>query len=164
MRNHVVEIRSLIPLECWRHCPGIENPVDIPSRGASPLEHLANAMWRDGPGIPPPSVWTFEDEGVQSEESTMLDCAAELRMSDRPPTVRWLTRDTWGITTIVKIEDISKLSYLLGVVTRFLRFCSNLKKRVDPDCPTNFDGNERKMTETVLIKSAQDCLRENKNF
>ena len=164
MQNCVAEIHSLIPVECWCHCPGVDNPADIPSRGMSPLELLANAMWRDRPGIPLPSVWMFEDEGVQSEESMSPDCVAEFRASDRPPTVGLLARDAWGITNIVKIANFSKLSRLLGVVTRVLTFCSNLKNRVYPDRPTKLDGNERKMAETLLIKNAQGSLRENKKF
>ena len=29
----VNEVRSLIPIECWSHCPGRDNPADVPSRG-----------------------------------------------------------------------------------------------------------------------------------
>ena len=67
-----------------------------------------------------------------------------------------LTRDSWGITNIIEIGDLNKLSHLLSIVTRVLRFCNNLRKRVNPDHPTRFVGNERKSTETLLIKSAQD--------
>ena len=65
------------------------------------------------------------------------ECAAELHASDRP-TVRLLTRDSWDIMNIIKIEDnFNKMSHLLSNVTQVLRFCSNLKKRVYPDHLTN---------------------------
>ena len=85
-------------------------------------------------------IWTFKDKEVQSEESMPLDCAAEICVSEKLSTVRLLTRDACGVSNIVKIEDFSKLSRLVGVVTQVLKFCSILKKNVNPGCHTTFDG------------------------
>ena len=51
VQNRVVEIRTLIPIECWNYCPGIQKPADIPSRGATPLELSTNVPWCRGPSI-----------------------------------------------------------------------------------------------------------------
>ena len=42
-------IQNLIEPQNWKHCPGRENPADIPSRdlGASAL--ASTALWLDGP-------------------------------------------------------------------------------------------------------------------
>ena len=49
VENRVVTIRQLVPAQQWRHCPGADNPADVPSRGMSPLELAKNPIWLQGP-------------------------------------------------------------------------------------------------------------------
>ena len=49
VQHRVEEIRRLVPARCWNHCPGKDNPADIPSRGLSPTEHSLCKLWQDGP-------------------------------------------------------------------------------------------------------------------
>lgn len=49
-QNWVIEIRKLVPVDHWRHCPGTQNPAGIPSRGASTLELGERlGLWLNGP-------------------------------------------------------------------------------------------------------------------
>lgn len=38
VENRINTIRALVLSHCWRHCPGKENPADIPSRGTTALD------------------------------------------------------------------------------------------------------------------------------
>ena len=49
VQNRVNEITKLTEKGSWRHCLGKENPADLPSRGLTPLELSASALWRRGP-------------------------------------------------------------------------------------------------------------------
>ncbi|OXA41549.1 uncharacterized protein LOC110860058 [Folsomia candida] len=46
--NRIKEINKNSNKEDWRHCPGKQNPADLPSRGCSPTE-LLNSKWWEGP-------------------------------------------------------------------------------------------------------------------
>ena len=47
-QDRVDEIRSLLPTECWRHCPGVSNPADVPTRGSRPSDLIDNTLWWNG--------------------------------------------------------------------------------------------------------------------
>ena len=50
IENRVISIRSLVPSQHWKHCPGVSNPANIPSREMSPSELSENHLWLNGPG------------------------------------------------------------------------------------------------------------------
>jgi hypothetical protein len=48
-RHRVNEILRLSKKEEWGHCPGLENPADLGSRGVSPFILKESALWWKGP-------------------------------------------------------------------------------------------------------------------
>ena len=74
--NRVVEIWSLVPPSCWRHCAGTQNPADIPLRGVSSLELQGKMeLWLRRPNLP------IVDHNTGSEEMATLpqECLTEMR-------------------------------------------------------------------------------------
>lgn len=49
VQNRVVEIRQKIPPDRWKHCPGVTNPADLPSRGSTIMDLRASPVWQFGP-------------------------------------------------------------------------------------------------------------------
>ena len=49
VENRVNEIRRLVPPTCWNHCPGRDNPADLPSRGMTPMELAGSRLPHHGP-------------------------------------------------------------------------------------------------------------------
>lgn len=66
-------------MECRRHISGWENPADLPSRGANPIELLDSRLWCDGPEVPVDEI----PETGETDESMPLLCAEELRADER---------------------------------------------------------------------------------
>ena len=51
IQNRVEEIRRLLSIKCWQHCPEVSNPADIPSRGSQPSDLISNPLWCNGPEV-----------------------------------------------------------------------------------------------------------------
>ena len=57
VQNRVEEIRSLVPVSSWKHCPGSTNPADLPSRGMTPMELSRSTLWEGWPMQFGPQCW-----------------------------------------------------------------------------------------------------------
>ena len=75
-----MEIRKLVSVHSWNHCPGTQNPADILSRGAIPLELQAQwDLWVHGPTL-------LSSENVASVEPAVMlpeDCLTEMKVKER---------------------------------------------------------------------------------
>ena len=89
VQNRTEEIRKMVPPSQLKHCPGKDNPSDLPSRGISMLELKANTAWFNGPS------WLTDSEVETCAVTEMPDeCALELRAHERDPTLSLLTTES----------------------------------------------------------------------
>ena len=56
VENRVQETRNLVPVTFWDHCPGKENPADIPTRWIEPSQLAKKETWWKGP------KWLLEEK------------------------------------------------------------------------------------------------------
>ena len=108
VQNRVAEIRSLLPVESWRHIPGDQNPADVASRGTTPLELLVDRLWREGPNL-------SLDHSVPVETSDLdvsLECLEELRAREKRAVHGLLASETAkpGIGSLIEVQDFSDLN------------------------------------------------------
>ena len=47
--NRVSKIHQLSDPSCWYHCPGIQNPADIITRGVTAVTLVGSSLWWKGP-------------------------------------------------------------------------------------------------------------------
>jgi hypothetical protein len=115
--NRVTQIQEIISPSQWGHCPGAENPADLPSRGVSAVDLRNSELWLRGP-----KMLVQETEEAQVEETVPTSVEEEevretlISVSPRDPVV--FNTERWG-----------KLTKAIRVAAWCLRFFHNVKAR-----------------------------------
>ena len=81
VQNRVNEIRKLTAVTSRNHCPGSDNPADVPSRGMMPSNLINCELWNHGP------EWlTIENKPEKHQENSSEDipteCTQEMKRND----------------------------------------------------------------------------------
>ena len=129
VQNRVNEIRKLVPSGCWMHCRSQDNPADVPSRGATVRELIANSLWWNGP------EWTICSVRSDIEEVAMpTECVTKMKVKDVVTHNLLVPNHSADINLqrVIVCEDYSKLTQLLLVTAYVLRFIHPLKARTRP--------------------------------
>jgi hypothetical protein len=71
VRHRVNEIPRLSKKEEWGHCPGLDYPADLGSRGVSPSRLKESALWWKGSNwlLGPQADWPIAAEIIETEYS-----------------------------------------------------------------------------------------------
>ena len=124
VENRVKEIRGLVLPEFWDHCPGSENPADIPSRGMSVTNLTKSQTWFHGP------EWLLSSEEYWPSttlETELESATEELRAGKGKTSV--LLSTVPSSPSIIDCKRFSSYERLLRVTAYVRRFIHNVQKK-----------------------------------
>ena len=165
MENRVSELKKLVLAECWRDCPGKQNPEDIPSRGTTPAELSSSKLWRHGQDWLVNFKTEFEDDSIQMPE----ECLKEMKVSYCNLThSSSTTNESSSLGKVMTCESFSRLQRLLRVTAYVIRFVEQFKSKLrNKNIPSKADelsALEISRAEVLWIRQAQRNLTSNKTF
>ena len=131
VENRVNSIRASVPPQCWRHCPGKENPADIPSRGMTASELSRNRLWLSGPDWLSTSQ-DLPDEDMGTDAEVPEECHQEMKSKKTAHSLIVAQGQGPHIGKLISCENFSSLHRLLRVTALMLKFvrllCLKVKK------------------------------------
>ena len=162
VENRVTCIRSLVEVQCWRHCPGLENPADIPSRGMSISELADTSLWLDGP------EWLHSNDlpgDLSSDVSVPEECRDEMKRKEAAQHTLVTVQDS-GVPQISQLIDARKYSssYRLFQVTKWvLKFIRCIHGRTEESTDT-LSVNDFDQAKLLWIRDCQSHLLSDSKF
>ena len=133
VENRVMEIRNLVSKDLWHHCPGEQNPADLPTRTSHPAKLEQNINWFHGPAwlSMERASWPSHQNNVEPSE----DCLAEIKPLAKEHTALLVQVEKHHtISKVVDCERFSSYKTLLRVtayVIRFVEHCRGIKNEED---------------------------------
>ena len=167
VENRVSTIRNLVHPQYWKHCPGTENPADIPSRGmaASTLSEIP--LWLQGPH------WLHFEEcrpvhPDPDSSGTQLpgDCQIELRRKEVTRVFVTSDDDRQGLNRLIASENYSSAYCLFRVTALVLKFVHNVRTRTHhlPATDETAPPSELEQARLLWIKEIQSRLQNETGF
>ena len=161
VENRVNEVRRLVLPKCWKHCPGKENPADLPSRGMTPAELAGSKLWRYGPD------WLIRNHPCEEALEMPDECLKEMKTSCHPTHNLVVTGNVHVLSNIIGCENFSSLQRLLRVTAYVLRFIHMLKqliKKLNLTATLELTASELARAESLWAIESQRCFKEDRNF
>lgn len=135
--RRVCEIRSTTLRDQWRHCPGILNPADFPSRGLKARKLFDCTPWWEGPLF----LKSHVEDWPPQIDPQMSDVAAltELVKSPQARThvLAVVSGNTLNLFDIIDCQKFSSLNRLLRVTARVLHFVEMIRGRTNDASPAS---------------------------
>lgn len=135
VQNRIDEIHKLIDVKSWRHCPVVENPANVGSRGCLASEPNENGLWWEGPAWLRGPPRNYPNSEVLKEEDLSGECRTEFKAKERNlqgvTTMVNLTtepNDPVKLTEIIDYERFSDATKLFRVTALSLKF---IRKKIE---------------------------------
>ena len=181
VQNRVDEIQKLTDVKSWRHCPGVENPADVGSRGCPASELVSNSLWWEGPAWLKGSSKHYPKSGVSNEEDLSEECKKEVKPMKRSPEIVTNTSNLVSLTKEptpnkpvkftddIDCERFSDVMKLFRVTAFCLKFIRNLKssrnrKREPQNTEPSLTAKEIDEAKCLWIRSLQETMKNEKNL
>ncbi|XP_055906234.1 uncharacterized protein LOC129941590 isoform X1 [Eupeodes corollae] len=124
VENRVKEIKALSKLSSWRHCPGVENPADLLTRGISASSLIRSSVWFNGP------PWLMEDKSVwpcTPIADTIAVCGLSLHADDENENAAVVKLQF--AEPVMNAKEFSTWTRLLRITACFFRSIDRFRKR-----------------------------------
>ena len=165
VENIVKEIRQNVPPESWSHCPRIENPADLPSRGMKAEALKQSETWWHGP------PWLVEGNETWPEFANTTEPSSvyfeEMRVSDRPKHCTGLVVNARmpDLSSVFHPQKYSNIKKLFRVTAFVLRFLHNLKLRKNGMAAAGpLSTEEYEAAEILWLHEMQQAVVESPRF
>jgi len=142
--NKTRTIKQLTSPDQWYHCPGIDNPADLASRGVTPGELVRSPLWWHAPPwiSLPTEQWPSVQKIAQDEEEEVKKAIqAEMKIPKTEKTVPQLSvaaiktsRKVKNQEPMWRLENADTFTRLVRVTAWVTRYVANLKKAVKEKC------------------------------
>eukprot|EP00112_Aurelia_sp_Birch-Aquarium-sp1_P013482 Seg2864.4 transcript_id=Seg2864.4/GoldUCD/mRNA.D3Y31 product="hypothetical protein" protein_id=Seg2864.4/GoldUCD/D3Y31 len=145
--NRVQSIQENVSPECWRFCPGNENPADLLTRGENLDSAINNQLWWNGP------EWLKKDEVEWPENKLDVSPESETEMVKNTVCNHSTTKSVSRVIDPAKYEKFLKLARITAYVLRAVR---NFKKSLRSKATSQQTESSGRVLTTEEIKSAEE--------
>ena len=126
IQNRVNEISEKTHPDLWHYCPGVTNPVDLPSRGMTMSELQLSCLWHYGPDWLNGSL-TLNDADEPTEMPE--ECSKELKVSNKKIQNLAATEVKHTIGDSIRCEKFSSFRRLVRVTAYVMRAVKMFKSK-----------------------------------
>ena len=160
VQHRVNEILRLSRSDEWGHVSGVDNPADLGSRGVTASQLRDSKLWWEGPH------WLRKGKAHWPKDILVTDSDEVKEERKKTNVLSVVTEKQARLSQSITVNDFSSLKKLLKVTAWVKRFIENLKlKKEGKEINVGLlSVNEIEGAEKMLIKDAQEELKQSPNF
>ena len=159
VRHRVSQILSTSEREQWLHCPGTQNPADLPSRGIYCHFH-DNPLWWEGPEFlkEDPVDWPKTPCNNELETNVAMKEKIKVEPNITHAIFAKATESKSNWSKVIELERFSDKGKLLRTIAWVYRFINNAKSAIKQETVNNdevLSVSEINSAENAIVKFIQ---------